>query len=100
MRAPTNPIDYVISTMALLFGNLIIPPRALPDSIAWISRLIPVTYAVDAVRGALLQGEGLGDLAPKLAVLAAFAVVLVPIGLVGARVAVRRAKRDGSLVQY
>lgn len=95
-----NPIDFVISTTALLFGNLIIPPRALPDGIAWISRLIPVTYAVDAVRGALLQGRGLRELAPDLLVLALFAVVLAPAGLIAARIAVRRAKREGSLVQY
>ncbi len=95
-----NPIDFVISTTALLFGNLIIPLRALPDSIAWISKVIPVTYAVDAVRGALLQGRNLRDLAPHLLILALFAAVLVPVGLLGARLAVRRAKREGSLVQY
>ena len=31
---------------------------------------------------------------------AGFAVLLVPIGLVGARIAITRAKREGTLVQY
>lgn len=95
-----NPIDFVISMASLLFGNVLIPVATLPEPLLWISRLIPVTYAVGAVRGALLQGKTLPDLLPELAALAAFAVVLLPIGILGARIAVRRAKREGSLVQY
>jgi ABC-2 type transport system permease protein len=95
-----NPIDFVVSMTSLLFGNLLIPVATLPPEIAWVSKWIPLTYAVGAVRGTLLQGKGLVEIAPDLVRLAAFAAVLVPIGLLGARVAVRRAKREGSLVQY
>lgn len=95
-----NPIEYVVSMGSLLFGNILIPLAALPPGLRWISRLLPVTYAVEAVRGALLLGKDLRQLAPDLAALAAFAVVLVPLGLAGARLAVRQAKKDGSLVQY
>ncbi|RMG47164.1 MAG: hypothetical protein D6718_04340 [Acidobacteria bacterium] len=95
-----NPVNFVISSLSFLFGNVVIPSASLPPGIAWISKLIPVSYATEAVRGALLRGEGLRQIAPDLAALAGFAAVLVPIGLAGARVAVRRAKREGSLVQY
>ncbi len=95
-----NPVDFAISMISLLFGNLLIPPQALPPSLAWISKVIPVTYAADAVRGALLRRATLADLAPDLEALALFAAVLLPLGLLGARMAVRRAKREGTLVQY
>lgn len=95
-----NPLDFVITSMSLLFGNVIIPPTSLPEVIRPISRIVPVYYANNAVRGALLQGRSLGELAPDLLALAGFAVVLLPIGLLGSRVAVRRAKREGTLVQY
>jgi len=95
-----NPVNFVISSLSFLFGNVVIPSRSLPDSVAWISKLIPVSYATEAVRGALLRGQGLREIGPDLLALAAFAVVLVPVGLLGARIAVRRAKREGSLVQY
>lgn len=95
-----NPIDWVVSMASLLFGNLLIPTSTLPPEIAWVSKWIPLTYAADAVRGTLLQGKGIAEIAPDLFALAGFAVVLVPIGLFGARIAVRRAKREGSLVQY
>jgi len=95
-----NPLDFVISSLSLLFGNVIIPQHALPEQIRWISKLIPVYYANNAVRGALLQGRDLITLAPDLLALLAFSAVLVPVGLLGARIAVRRAKQEGSLIQY
>ncbi len=95
-----NPINFLISTTSFLFGNVVIPSAALPPEIEWISRLMPITYAGDAVRGALLQGRGLAEIAPDLGMLALFAVVLVPAGLLGARIAVQRAKKEGTLVQY
>jgi hypothetical protein len=51
-------------------------------------------------RLALLQGYSLSALAPDLAILAAFAVVLVPLSLWSFRFAVNLAKREGSLAQY
>jgi len=95
-----NPLDFVISSLSLLFGNVIIPQQALPAQISWISHLVPVYYANNAVRGALLQGRDLATLAPDLLALLAFSAVLVPLGLLGARIAVRRAKQEGSLIQY
>jgi ABC-2 type transport system permease protein len=79
---------------------VIIPQQALPANISWISNLVPVYYANNAVRGALLQGRDLATLAPDLLALLVFSAVLVPLGLLGARIAVRRAKQEGSLIQY
>lgn len=95
-----NPLDFVITSLSLLFGNVIIPPDSLPEAIRPLCRIVPVFYANSAVRGALLQGRGLRDLAPDLLALAGFAAVLLPLGLWGARLAVRRAKHEGTLVQY
>jgi ABC-2 type transport system permease protein len=95
-----NPLDFVITSLSLLFGNVIIPQQALPAQISWISNLVPVYYANNAVRGALLQGRDLATLAPDLLALLVFSAVLVPLGLLGARIAVRRAKQEGSLIQY
>jgi ABC-2 type transport system permease protein len=95
-----NPLTFFISTTSFLFGNVVIPTATLPDSLAWISSLMPIRYASDAVRGALLRGASLGEIAPDLGALLVFAAVLLPTGLAGARIAVRRAKREGTLVQY
>jgi ABC-2 type transport system permease protein len=95
-----NPINFVISSTSMLFGNVLVPAQSLPESISWIGKLIPIFYATEAARGALLRGESLAEIAPDLLALAGFAAVLLPLGLLGARYAVRRAKQEGTLVQY
>lgn len=95
-----NPINFVISSASLLFGNVLVPSASLPESISWISKIIPIFYATDAVRGALLRGESLAEIAPNLLALAGFAAVLLPLGVLGARYAVSKAKQEGTLVQY
>ena len=95
-----NPVNFVISSTSALFGNVFIPSETLPEQISWISKFVPLSYATEAVRGALLRGESLAELAPNLLALAGFSLILVPVGLFGARIAIRKAKREGTLVQY
>lgn len=95
-----NPVNFLISTASLLFGNVIIPSAALPARFAWISRLVPISYATEAMRGAVYRGAGFAEVGPQLLVLAGFGAVLLPVGLFAIRLAVRAAKREGTLVQY
>ena len=48
----------------------------------------------------LLAGAGLGDVVPEIRMLLLFTVVLVPVGLAAFALALRRARVEGSLVQY
>jgi len=52
-----------------------------PDSLLLIIRLLPSTAAVDALRGNMLQGSKLMDVAPELGVRAAWAVLCFAIAL-------------------
>lgn len=95
-----NPVNFVISTASLLFGNVIIPVQSLPDSLGWISTFVPIAYATEAVRRAIYHGAGFAEVQHELLVLAGFGLVMIPVGLVAARLAIRHAKREGTLVQY
>ena len=95
-----NPIEFLISTASLLLGGVLIPPSVLGSKASWLSEFIPTYHASEAVRDVLFRGKGIAETSHHLLALAGFAAVLVPIGLIGARIAVRRAKREGSLVQY
>lgn len=72
----------------LLLGGLFYPVAYMPDAAQAVARVLPVTLATDALRGAMLRGSALADLALALAGLAAFALVA---GSFGAFVARRRA---------
>ena len=63
--------------MPLLFtSSALVPARQMPDWLAAISRVNPLTLAVDASRGALLLGE-FGSLGMALVLLTAVGIVLL-----------------------
>ena len=90
----------LISSASALLGGVFFPPSALPAVIQPFSRLLPISYTTDGVRRALLAGETVGSLLPQIQVLLVFAAVLLPAGLLVFRLALRGARRDGTLVQY
>jgi len=95
-----DPITYLITNASALLGGVFYPPEDMPRWLEWGSRLMPITYALRALRAVLLRGEPLGRILPELRALTLFAIVLVPLGIAAFRIAVRRARQEGSLVQY
>ena len=95
-----NPITFLIGNLTALFGGVFIPPETLPVWLQWIAKVVPIFYAAECVRGALFRGETLTEQLPRLGALALFSLVLLPTGLFGARIAIAKAKREGSLIQY
>lgn len=95
-----NPIIWLVSNLVTLLGGVYYPVTSLPTWLQLISRALPITYALDAMRGALLDGASWGELALDMVVLAGFCLALFPLSLVAFRAAVHKARVDGSLTQY
>jgi ABC-2 type transport system permease protein len=95
-----DPVNLFLSGGTFFFGNVFIPSKVLPPAAQWISAWFPMAWSMKVVRGALLQGASLQDVAGELGRLAVLTLVLVPLGLWGSRIAIRRAKREGTLIQY
>lgn len=95
-----NPPGWVFGGVSTLFGGVIVPIQSLPAWMQSTSKVLPITYTLEAMRLSVLKGAGLGELKLQIGMLALFAAVLTPIGVAAFSVAIRRAKRTGSLVQY
>jgi len=95
-----DPIALLLGTLSTLFAGVYYPLDVLPSWLEPLSRLLPLTHAVAAFRGALLEGHGLSELARPLSILLAFSVVLGPIALAAFAFAVARAKARGTLSSY
>jgi ABC-2 type transport system permease protein len=95
-----NPVTWLFGAVSSLLGGTYYPIEVLPDWLQKLSALIPVTYALRAMRLALLQGAGFDQLRGDLLALGLFCVVLLPLGLFAFSWAVRMARRDGSLTHY
>ena len=95
-----DPITWVVSALSTLLGGVYYPIEILPDWMQFLARLIPVTYALEAMRLALLQGASFSTLFPDIMALIVFSIILLPMSLFSFRYAVKRAKVDGSLTHY
>ncbi len=95
-----DPINFLLSSATTFFGTVFFPVEQLPEWLRPVSNWLPITWSLRIVRGALLQGQTLTELRGELAALAILTVVLLPFGLIASRFAIRRAKREGSLIQY
>ena len=95
-----DPITFLVASGSALVGGVFYPPEDMPVWLGGWSRLLPITYALHALRRALLRGSRFADLLPDIRALVVFAAVLLPLGILAFRVAVRKARQEGSLVQY
>jgi ABC-2 type transport system permease protein len=95
-----DPIAWAFGTASNLLAGVFYPISVLPDWLEPVSRLLPLTYALDAMRLAVLQGYSLYEVRVDLLVLLGFAVVLTPLSLLVFRKALKQAKMEGSLIQY
>lgn len=95
-----DPVNFLLSAMTTFFGNVFFPVEQLPDWAEWISDYIPVNWSMRVVRGVLLENKPWAELSGDVLRLAILTAILLPAGLIASRIAIRRAKRVGSLVQY
>lgn len=93
-------ITALFSSFASLVGGIYYPVAILPPWLKIFSAMVPVTYAVRAMRLSLLAGASWSELKPDLLVLLGFTIVLFPSSLIIFHFAVERARRDGSLTHY
>ncbi len=95
-----NPVGWVFSSVSGFLGGMIFPVSVLPAWIRWISPFLPFTHSLEGLRRSLLASASFKEVLPSIAALGAFSVVLLPAGLVLFRIALRKAKRDGTLTQF
>lgn len=90
----------MISLVVIVMSGVVFPRNLLPEWMQFLAELIPLAPALDGMRLAILQGQGLEDLTFVLVKLALFTVILLPLGMAAFSYAVVIAKRTGSLVEY
>lgn len=95
-----DPIAWAIAGVSTLLSGVIYPVAVLPNWLQGLSSVLPLTYALNAMRHAMMQGFSLFELRNDILPLIGFSLVLLPLALLCFRLAVKRAKIEGSLVHY
>ena len=95
-----DPIAWAFGGLSTLLAGVYYPVAILPDWLERVSALLPLTYALEGMRKAVLQGYTLYDCRFEILALLGFSAVLLPLAFLSFRFAVKRAKTEGSLIQY
>jgi len=92
-----NPGKWFLLSVSSVAGGMLFPVSILPSWLQVVARLNPVTYALDAMRAALLEGAGIFQIVRPLSILLLFAVLLLPLSIGAFSWALRRTKITGTL---
>jgi ABC-2 type transport system permease protein len=92
-----DQMTVAVQGMLLLVSGVYYPLSVLPGPLRVAGTLSPLTYTLEGMRRALLDGAHLGPLLPTVGILLVMGVVLIPAGLWTFSRAERRAKRLGLL---
>jgi ABC-2 type transport system permease protein len=65
----------LIITPQIFLAGILWPVEQMPEYLQWLSRIMPLTYAVDGLRDIMLVGQNLLDVGFELAVLIGFTIV-------------------------
>jgi ABC-2 type transport system permease protein len=88
---------HIMEAVILLVSGAYYAVEALPAWLQPLSVISPATYALRAIRAALLDGASFAQLLPDIGILAATGIVLVPLGLAVFSAGERHAMRTGKL---
>src|SRR5712692_4206773 len=99
-----DPFGIFLGAGSALFSGVFFPTELISQyaggEVASISRILPPTYGLDGIRRVLIEGQGFSQVREPFVTLLVFLALLLPFSLWVFGLAVRRAKREGSLIQY
>lgn len=96
----TLAIPQVVITASGFLGGVYWPTSVIPSWVFTVSKFVPLTYGLRAIRQAVLEGRALPQLADDVVTLAAFAGCLMALGILAMSLALAHARRRGTLSQY
>ena len=90
-------LGFIAQGILLVVSGVYYPVSVLPEWMQWIATISPATYALEGVRDAILEGDGLGALTDEIWPLLVIGAVSIPLGLAVFGRGERYAKRHGKL---
>ena len=95
-----DPLTLLIAATAYVFSGVFFPIAIMPPFFQTISYLLPFTYALNALRRALIGGSTLGGVAFEILVLSGYTAVFIPLALFTLRRAIRHLRDTGTIGHY
>jgi ABC-2 type transport system permease protein len=95
-----DPISWVLTMGSILLGGIYYPITVLPGWLQKVSFFLPITHSLEGMRLTLLQGYSFDRIVNHVIFLVIFTAVMLPMSIFFFSYAIKRAKKEGSLIQY
>ena len=100
-----DPFAILLGAGTALFSGVFFPKEMLEESLGEtggkaLSYINPSTHGLEGIRAVLIQGKTLSEVETPFVTLLIFLAILLPFSLWVFGRAIKRAKREGSLIQY
>ena len=90
-------LGFMAQGILLVVSGVYYSVEVLPEWMQWFATISPATYALEGLRAAILDGEGLTSMGEELLALVVIGIVTIPLGLWVFRRGGLYAKRHGKL---
>lgn len=90
----------LLTASFVLLGGVMYPVSVLPWALELLSRVLPITYALDGARRSLVTPLDGGHVLGDVAALLGFTAVVLPVALLAVGWSIDKARHLGTLVQY
>jgi len=95
-----EPLSWLVDVTLFMLAGVYFPIEVIPWGLRVFAYLLPLSYALEGLRFALMRGQGLDQLWSYALILLGFSVLLLPTGIWGFRLAIDRVRRGGGLGHY
>jgi ABC-2 type transport system permease protein len=90
-------LGFIAQGILLVVSGVYYPVSVLPEWMQWLAAISPATYALDGMRDAILEGDGITMMWDEIWPLIVIGFVSIPLGLEVFRRGERYAKQHGKL---
>ncbi|MGH2818495.1 MAG: ABC transporter permease [Actinomycetota bacterium] len=92
-----SQLGFIAQGMLLVVSGVYYSIEILPEPMQWLAAISPATYALEGIRDAILDGDGVGAMWDEIRALIVIGIVSIPVGLAVFRRGERYAKQHGKL---
>jgi ABC-2 type transport system permease protein len=92
-----SQLGFIAQGMLLVVSGVYYSVEILPEPMQWLAKISPATYALEGIRDAILEGDGIEAMWGELRALIVIGIVSIPVGLAVFRRGERYAKQHGKL---
>jgi len=95
-----DPLGFLLMNTNIIVGGAFFPVEVMPTWLQKFANIVPAKYSLDALRLTIIRGYDLALVSDQAMILGLMVLIIFPLSIKMLLVAVKKAKKDGTLVQY